>query len=138
MKKVTVLAFALALVLGAAAIIYACGDSAKGSQASTSCGSTCTKAAKTSQVSATDKSADVKVITANSKTPDSKTMSSGCPASCSGEKTSSTSSCPYMKDKASTSQTTATKTEKSAKAKAAKAKVVQVNQAEPNLATVQE
>jgi hypothetical protein len=138
MKRMTILAFALVLVLGAAAAIYACDKSGKADQASATNGSSCTNSAKTSQVSATDKSSDVKVITADSKAKENNTMSSGCQSSCTGAKTSGASACPYMKDGSAAKQTKATKVDDSAKQKAAKAKVVEVKSADPTLAATQE
>jgi hypothetical protein len=138
MKKTTILVFALALVLGAATIIYACGNSGKTDQASAACGSSCTNAAKTSQVSATNKSSDAKVITADSKVKDDKTMSSGDHSACMGTKTGSASACPYMKDGSSAKQTKTTKVDDSAKTKVAKSKVVQTRSSDPALAATQE
>jgi hypothetical protein len=138
MKRTTILVFALALVLSAAAAIYACDKSGKTDQASAACGSSCTNAAKTSQVSATNKSSDVKVITADSKAKDDKTMSSGNHSACTGTKTGSVSACPYMKDGSTAKQTKTTKIDDSAKQKAAKSKVVQAKSNENTLAVSQE
>jgi hypothetical protein len=138
MKRTTILVFALAMVLGAAAIIYACGNSGKTDQASATGGSSCTNSAKTSQVSATDKSSDVKVITADSKSKDDKTMSSECQSSCTGSKAGSASACPAMKDGSTAKQTKTTKIDDPAKQKAAKSKVVQAKNSDNTLAVNQE
>jgi hypothetical protein len=135
MKKAPILAFALALVLGAATIIYACG---KGDQASGTSSSSCANSAKTSQVSLNDKSSDVKVVTADARLKDDKATSSGCPVTSVGDDMKCASMCPSMKDGSTTSQSKATKIDDSVKRKTEKAKTVQTNSGSPVLAATKE
>lgn len=137
MKRTSILAIALALVLGAAAVIYACGNSSKTDQASTTGSSACGTAAKTSQVSATDKSQDVKALTADSKAKSCNEMSSSCGTTC-VDKAKSASACPAMKDGSSAKQTKTTKIDDSAKEKAARAKTVDIKTSNAPLAANQE
>jgi len=135
MKRNSVLAVAMALVVGLSAFVYACGNSAKSDQASTNSGLSC--AAKTSQVSAGDKSPEAKALTADSKVKSGNEMSSACGSSC-ASMAKGASTCPYMKENSSVKQTKATQIDKQSKEKAQKAKTVEAKSANTPLAANQE
>lgn len=137
MRRTSILAIALALVLGATTVIYACGNSGKADQASTTSGSSCGSTTKASQVSATDKSQDVKAITTDAKANNCGEMSSSC-GSTGVDKAKCASACPSMKNDSSTKQTKATKVDDSVKQKSAKAKTVEIKQSNAPLASNQE
>jgi hypothetical protein len=137
MKRTSIPAIALALVLGATTVIYACGNSGKAQQTSTTSGSSCGSAVKASQVSATDKSQDVKAIATNTTSKDCGEMSASCGSSCLG-KAKSASACPTMKDDSSTKQTKSTKIDDSSKQKSAKFKTAEIKQSNAPLASNQD
>ena len=137
MKRTSIMAIGLALVLGATTIIYACGNSGKAQQTSTTSGSACGSTVKANQVSTTDKSQDVKAITTDAKSKDCGEMSANCGSSCVG-KAKSASTCPAMKDGSSAKQTKTTKIDNSAKEKAAKAKTVEIKTSNASLASNQD
>lgn len=134
MKRTSILAIALALVLGATTVIYACGNSSKAEQTSAASGSSCSSIAKASQVSASDKSQDVKAITTDAKSKDSGEMSAVCGSSC-ASKAKCASVCPTMKDNSSAKQTKSTKIDDSPKQKSAKSKTVEIKQSNAPLAS---
>ncbi len=124
MKRTSIMAIGLALVLGATTIIYACGNSGNAQQTSTTSGSSCGSAVKAGQVSAIDKSQDVKAITTDAKSRDCGEMSANCGSSCVG-KAKSASTCPAMKDNSS-------------KQKSVKSKTVEIKQSNASLASNQD
>lgn len=137
MKRMRILAVALALFLGATTVIYACGNSSKAEQTSTTGNSSSGTITKASQVSVTDNSRDVKAITTDAKAKDCSGMSANCGTSCT-DKTKSASACPAMKDGSSAKATKAIKVDNLVKQKSAKAKTVEIRQNNTPLAANQD